>query len=151
VAAVAWQASGDWIVAAERGPNLAFFEPDGKPVRTLNLAPESLRCLAVSPRTGMTAVGTHSGSILLFDRRGNAAGRLASGSTVWCLAAAGDGRTLVSGHRDGKLRVWDTEEMRLRRTIQAHEKGVLALAIEPVTQRLVSGGQDGLVRVFRTK
>ncbi|KAJ3057178.1 Cilia- and flagella-associated protein 52 [Rhizophlyctis rosea] len=66
-----------------------------------------------------------------------------------------DGSSLISGWNDGKIRTFGPQSGRLQYEINdAHKKGVTALAVtDPFNQygdfRIVSGGEDGQVRVWR--
>ncbi|KAJ3043454.1 Cilia- and flagella-associated protein 52 [Rhizophlyctis rosea] len=66
-----------------------------------------------------------------------------------------DGSSLISGWNDGKIRAFGPQSGRLQYEINdAHKKGVTALAVtDPFNPygdfRIVSGGEDGQVRVWR--
>ena len=58
-----------------------------------------------------------------------------------------DGRTLASGNRDGKVRIWDVHTEELLKTITAHTKGVHSIAYTPDGKSLVTGGWDNTVNL----
>lgn len=72
-----------------------------------------------------------------------------------CIMFKGDGSSLISGWSDGKVRAFGPQSGRLQYEItDAHPRGVTALACTKVTNgsgdfRIVSGGQDGQVRVWK--
>ncbi|XP_065900088.1 cilia- and flagella-associated protein 52-like [Dysidea avara] len=60
-----------------------------------------------------------------------------------------NGKAIVSGWEDGKIRSFYPESGRLMYTIQnAHNKGVTAIAITSDSKRIISGGGEGQVRVW---
>lgn len=70
---------------------------------------------------------------------------------VLALAAAPDGRTLVSAGADRSLRVWDVAERALVRSIHNHGDAVHALAWSPDGRYLASGSADRTVRLFQPR
>jgi len=69
-----------------------------------------------------------------------------------CVSLTGDGRSIISGWSDGKIRAFLPESGRLMYTINdAHQGGVTALVSTNDCSKLVSGGADGRVRVWALK
>jgi len=66
-----------------------------------------------------------------------------------CVILSHDGKSIVSGWNDGKVRAFYPETGRLMYTIHdCHSKGVTAIAISSDGSRLVTGGNDSLVRIW---
>jgi len=66
-----------------------------------------------------------------------------------CVILSQDGKSIVSGWNDGKVRAFYPETGRLMYTVHdCHSKGVTAIAISADGQRLVTGGNDSLVRIW---
>jgi RNA polymerase sigma factor (sigma-70 family) len=57
---------------------------------------------------------------------------------VNCILFASSGPTLLSGHADGSVRVWDLTMESPARRFQAHEEGVLRMALSPDGRTLAS-------------
>lgn len=71
------------------------------------------------------------------------------GMTCNCLLFTSDGQSLVSGWEDGKIRVFLPESGKPFYTINnAHHVGVTALALTEDSNRIISGGGEGQVRVW---
>lgn len=72
-----------------------------------------------------------------------------------CIDLTPDGTTIVSGWDDGKVRAFYPESGKLKFVIQdAHNEGVTAIAVVASSAssrewRLITGGKDGRVRVWR--
>jgi len=67
-----------------------------------------------------------------------------------CIAFMADGRSLVSGWSDDKIRAFLPQSGRLLYVINdAHGKGVTSLATTSDCGRIISGGEEGEVRVWR--
>jgi|GEM_PF-798378 len=67
------------------------------------------------------------------------------------LAFDPSGRFVVTGGRDGVVRLWDVEDATLLRSHVGHESAVTALAFHPDSGRYVSGSSDGTLRVWSTE
>merc|ERR1712190_218471 len=68
----------------------------------------------------------------------------------YCCDFAPDGRTILSGWSDGKVRAFLPQSGKLAYVINdAHKNGVTAMAISSDCGRLVTGGMEGEVRVWR--
>lgn len=68
--------------------------------------------------------------------------------SVLCLAAAGD--LLLSGGRDNTIRVWDTDTLACRRTLQGHKHDVLSLATLGISPNLDKSGAAPVAQGSRT-
>lgn len=70
-------------------------------------------------------------------------------AAVNAVAVSPDGNWMATGASDGKLVLWDLQQGRELRRIQAHAGEALAIAWNRDSSRLVTGGADGVVRVWR--
>jgi len=70
--------------------------------------------------------------------------------TCNCIFFMPDGKSIISGWSDGKVRAFGPQSGKLLYTIHnAHQQGVTAVIGTHDCKRLISGGQEGLVRVWR--
>jgi WD40 repeat protein len=67
---------------------------------------------------------------------------------VSCLVFSSDGRNLVSGGRDGSLKLWETQTGKLQGTFLGHSLPVKGVAITANGNMIASGGWDKTVRVW---
>ena len=77
---------------------------------------------------------------------------------LWCIlhtnahsaALLQDGKSLISGWSDGKIRAFGPQSGKLLYVINdAHHKAVTALASTSDSSHVVSGGEEGMVRVWK--
>jgi WD40 repeat protein len=67
---------------------------------------------------------------------------------AYSVAYAPDGATLASGGKDGAIRLWDADTLRLRAEWPSGQQEVNEVAFAPDGKRLASAGDDGTVRLW---
>ncbi|MCR9245150.1 MAG: trypsin-like peptidase domain-containing protein [bacterium] len=68
-----------------------------------------------------------------------------SNSSVLCVALAFEGQVLVTGGRDGRVRLWDYESCRQLYALDGHRAAVFSVAVDSSGLRLASASNDGAV------
>jgi WD40 repeat protein len=96
------------FTVADRGRMDKIEVKSGTSLANWKLPEEWSPALALNPAATMIATGTGSGTICLLDAAtGGELARWQVQDTVSALAFSSDGKTLVSGTRDGTLKLWD--------------------------------------------
>jgi WD40 repeat protein len=68
----------------------------------------------------------------------------------FCLCFSDDGKAIVSGWSDGKIRAFYPQSGKLMWTIEdAHIRGVTALVMNSKMDQIISGGMEGEVRIWK--
>ncbi|MEZ4315625.1 MAG: pentapeptide repeat-containing protein, partial [Polyangiaceae bacterium] len=67
---------------------------------------------------------------------------------VGCSGSALFGELLATAHDDGSVQIWDLQTGERLRTIVAHARRARAVAFGPVGSWLVTGADDGTIRIF---
>lgn len=100
-----------------------------------------------SPASDVLALG--GGAIRLFDGRiGEQLGEPFPKSACNVLSFAPDGIHLVSGHREGDIRIWDVAGRNQLGKLAGHTSWVTFLAFSPDGQFLASAADDGTIRLW---
>jgi WD40 repeat protein len=124
--------------------------PGARLLRRLNGSEVSVS-VAFSPNGQLVAAGTHNKEAIVkvWDIHSNNSPRLLRGNTgqIDTLTFSPDGGRLLSGARDGKMKVWDiTTNNLLRSMTDRHE--VWSVAFSPDGARALSGGSDVFFKLW---
>jgi WD40 repeat protein len=100
----------------------------------------------------MVAAGVEAGSIFLWDANRTRIAKRLTGhdDAISCLLFADNMPILVSGSRDGTVRVWHRDEGRQIYAFNAHGGGVQCVQFDG-PQRLLTAGWDAMVKVWDLK
>lgn len=74
-------------------------------------------------------------------------GPVATGLPIWALAFVENGRTIVSGQRNGDILLWDSHKGDFLKSFKRHTDAVTALTVLP-DGTLVSGSIDGNIMLW---
>ncbi|HRO58251.1 MAG TPA: hypothetical protein PK177_03645, partial [Burkholderiaceae bacterium] len=166
VSSVAISRSGNRIASGSWGRIVRVWDvgPGGVPSWRVDLpAPAKIWSVALSADGNRVVAGGDDGILRLWDipaERMIAASAPLHRSMVWSVALDPQGRQLASASQDGTLRLWrigaaGAADGAANEAIEAveppltgHEGGVNAVAFDEQGTRIVSGGDDGTVRVW---
>jgi len=145
IAALAFAADGTVWAADETGV-LRHYAADGIPIQRTYLS-DLQSVWRFGPGAELLVSGTDS--LLVWDTaEGQLLGRIPQVSWVTALAVHPDGRTVATGHDDGKVRFWDARTQKSLGEIAAHPRAISAIDFAPAGDRLATAGEDRMVRVW---
>ena len=68
----------------------------------------------------------------------------------FCIAFSDDGKTIISGWSDGKIRAFYPQSGKLMWVIEdAHAHGITAIAMNSTMDQIISGGMEGEIRIWK--
>ncbi len=127
-------------------------------VRPLGQLPDGILSIAVSPDSGVAAVGCADGGVYTWDLRasGTPEPRPATprhnlrghDGAVRSVAFSADGRHILSGGRDGTLRLWRADTGQSMLVVNAHRDQVHAVAAASTQGTAATASADGQVRLW---
>ena len=65
----------------------------------------------------------------------------------YCTFQSPDGKYIASGATDGIINVFDVTTAKLLHTLEGHAMQIRSLAFSPDSERLLSGSDDGQMRI----
>lgn len=143
----------------------------GTQLRTFRGHSQAIYSAIFQPRGNLIASGSGDRTLRLWDWRSGATVAILHGHTddVRALAFSADGRLLVSGSEDGTLRLWELpaskqviqrasarnesdnnihSAIHVRRVINAHPKGIRAVALRADGALVAAGSDDGTISLW---
>lgn len=145
---------GKVIVASGDGTVIVVDLSSMKVVRQLVGAGQAARCLAIRPGEQEVAVGYSDNHIRIF-RLGDFSllkEYVAHNNSVFTLRYTLDGRWLLSGSRDARLKAWKSGEgYELHQEVAAHLFAINDIRFSPDGKHFVTCSMDKSVKVWRTE
>lgn len=117
-----------------------------EPVRAWQAHTDYVRATTFSGDGGVIVSGGYDGLVKVWDPRSpDCVLQFDQGSPVECTLSLRN-KTIVSGGRH--MHVWDLVGGKRRHVIGAHQKTVTSLCTNGAATRILSGGLDGLVKIY---
>jgi WD40 repeat protein len=131
----------------------------GAELATLEGHSDRVNSVAFSPDGAQLVSGSSDCSIRIWDMRMNEeisllrshspmADVTSLSHAVTSVAFSPDGRQVVSGSRDGTVRIWDVESSKQITLLQGHHMWVFSVSFSPDGAHVASGSTDGTIRVW---
>jgi WD40 repeat protein len=111
---------------------------------------EGVTAMAVNPVSPALYTADKDGNIKWWTQdAGSGDFSESQGSAINVITILPDGKKMLSGSADGKIKIWDTDSKKLLGTVDAgHKGGVTAIATDPKGKTIFTAGTDGKVKVW---
>lgn len=120
--------------------------PDGTEIAAWAAHDGSIQGLQFLMRDREIVSAGYDGILARWSRNGTLLKRLATPSPIIDMALDEASALVITGHRDGNVRLWRLEDFILIRELPIHNGAARAVAYHSATRQVASGGADG--RVF---
>lgn len=120
-------------------------------VEQKSLSADRIRHLNPEPDGHRIAVSSSDGRVYVLEESTRQITDVLEGHehSVFCSAWSPDGRYLVTGSRDARLRIWDVhDQFQLLETIPAHLFTINDLLFDPKGQWLVTASRDKTIKIW---
>ncbi|MHB8535154.1 MAG: WD40 repeat domain-containing protein [Sulfuricaulis sp.] len=120
--------------------------PDGKELNSWTGHSDSLQGLKFLDHDRELLSADYDATLALWRRDGTLLRRVTTPSPITDMSADETSGIIVTGHRDGHVRLWRLTDFSLISDLRVHRGAVRAVAYQAATRQLASSGTDG--RVF---
>jgi WD40 repeat protein len=133
----------------------------GRHIRTLQGHTDNIRSVACSADGRIVVSGGFDATVRVWNSETGESLATLRDHTGWVsgVAISADGRTIGSGGFDRTVRLWSVDKLKMSghlpsseclATLEGHTGGVWSVALSPDGLKIVSGGDDGTVRLWDT-
>jgi WD40 repeat protein len=140
--------SGTWDAHAPVGHLILWDLASGAPIHHFSGHTWTITTLALTPDGRQAVSGSTDGTIRWWDLESGAALAVWSAIGVFAVVVVPGSPYAVVGTWDGAITLWDRRTGAPAWTAPAHPDPVMALAVSADGPHLVSGGQDGTLRIW---
>lgn len=150
VQAVIFSPNGETLASAGRDNTVKLWQPDGKPLLTLNGHRDVVWGVAFSPDSQTIASASRDRTVRLWDLKGKALQVLQGHEgDVYKVSFSPDGQTIATASEDQTVRLWDRQG-KLLQTLTGHSGEVQSVAFSPDGQTIASASRDRTIKLWRT-
>lgn len=155
---VAYSSNKNYFATTGSGENAGVWDVESRSKRFDYSVPnDAVFTVTFGPENSRVFIGTRNGYLQAYDLPdGKRITRiLAHDGFIWSLAVHPDGKKLASAGGDGKIQVWDIDELLTQKTpiskqLPRIDQTVYCVRFSPDGNVLSSGGWDGVVRSWDT-
>ncbi len=148
---VVWQSTGDR--AATKANHVKTYDPDGKPLNSLDLKDREVQCMTFSLDGGLAALGFSDGSVQLWQLANNE--RLggdwpAFSKDLGDIAVSPDKSKVVAADMECNVKVYDVASKKVIKEFSAHKAGLAGVMMGPDGKRFATIADNGEVKLWAT-
>jgi WD40 repeat protein len=157
---VLWSARGDKFVAwqsSKRGDaetnNFKSYDPEGKPLNSLDLKDRSVLCTVFTNDGEMAALGFADGSVQLWNLKDNSrvgGDWAAFNKDLGDIGVTPDRKRIVAADQDCNVKVYDIEGKKVVKEFRAHQARLNGVMMGPDGTRFATISDNGEVKLWKT-
>lgn len=155
-----WTVKGDKVVVWQNTPrgetetnNFKSYDPDGKPLNSLDLKDRKVLCCTFSVDGEMAALGFADGSVQLWDMKKNervGGDWAAFNKDLGDIAIMPDRKKVIAVDAECNVKMYDIAEKKVLKTFQAHKANLNGVMVSPNGNRFATISDNGEVKLWDT-
>jgi tricorn protease-like protein len=151
ITALAISNDAKWLASSAEDSTIRLWRlPSASAVQIIDEGMTGVNCVAFSPDSSAIAWGEVDGTLRARTITGDWLYTVKSSyQSVTSLTFSEDGKMLITGYRDGFIRVWNAKDGTSIQTIFAHTAAVTDLAMSSDGKWLVSSSDDHTLRLWK--
>ena len=156
-----WAGKGDRFVAwqsSKRGDaetnNFKTYDPDGKPLNSLDLKDRSVLCTTFSTDGELAALGFADGSVQLWNLKDNTrvgGDWAAFNKDLGDIAVTPDKTKLIASDTECNVKVYDLAKKEVIKSFRAHTANLNGIMVGPAGGRFATISDNGEVKLWETE
>lgn len=142
--------AGEMMVSGAADGSVKIWSPDGQQVIEIPTGHTGgLKAMSGNAKEQMLYTAGADGKIKYWSRGGQGEFDGEQGSAITALYTTPDGKKVISGGSNGKVKIWDAEAHKALITIDdANTGGVLAIVVTPDGKMIATGGADKKIKIW---
>jgi WD40 repeat protein len=148
---VAWQSR---TMGDNELNNVKTYDPDGKPLNSLDLKDRKVLCMTFSADAEVAALGHSDGSVQLWRLTNNervGGDWAAFAKDLGDVAVTPDKKKVIAADTECYVKIYDVEGKKMLKTFRAHQAGLNGVMVSPTGDRFVTLSDNNEVKVWNTE
>lgn len=150
VRAMVWSHNDNWLVTADHGGVIKYWQPSMTNVQLLQGHREAVRSLSFSPTDFKFVSCSDDATVKIWDFESGREERVLTGHgwDVKCVAYHPQKCLLASGSKDNLVKIWDPKSGNSLNTLHGHKNTVFKVAWNDNGNWLLTASRDQLIKIY---
>ncbi|DBA00253.1 TPA: hypothetical protein N0F65_007897 [Lagenidium giganteum] len=150
VRAMIWSHNDNWLVTADHGGVIKYWQPSMTNVQLLQGHREAVRSLSFSPTDFKFVSCSDDATVKIWDFESGREERVLTGHgwDVKCVAYHPQKNLLASGSKDNLVKIWDPKSGNSLNTLHGHKNTVFKVAWNDNGNWLLTASRDQLMKIY---
>lgn len=150
VRAMVWSHNSNWLLTADHGGVLKYWQPSMSNVQLIQGHREAVRSLSFSPTDAKFVSCSDDATVKIWDFESGREERVLTGHgwDVKCVAYHPQKCLLASGSKDNLIKIWDPKTGNSLNTLHGHKNTVFKVAWNDNGNWLLTASRDQLIKIY---
>ncbi|GLD95875.1 hypothetical protein PINS_up004553 [Pythium insidiosum] len=150
VRAMVWSHNSNWLVTADHGGVIKYWQPSMTNVQVVQGHREAVRSLSFSPTDFKFVSCSDDATVKIWDFESGREERVLTGHgwDVKCVAYHPSKSLLASGSKDNLIKIWDPKTGNSLNTLHGHKNTVFKVSWNDNGNWLLTASRDQLIKIY---